>query len=170
MQREEKKNDKMDQKCAKYKKYLFSSLPKKLQNSKNSSFLFSFLQQKKCFFSLQFCAITKCIHNVLYTLHGLVFAIKKQKLLQRGSFNQRGKNFKRVVRKQKSKSGKNVINGQKIFFCGLEVKILFRCPAEKELFTMEGKKVRKKRKRKKTQFSIYCVWYKFSNLLKYVRI
>lgn len=37
-----------------------------------------------------------------------------------------------------------------------EVKILFRCPAEKELFTMKVKE-RKKRKRKKTKLLIHCV-------------
>lgn len=110
-----RKNDKMDKLCKIQKGIFFFVSKKNFKIQKYSSFLFSFLQQKSFFFS-QYCAITKCIHNVLYTLHGLVFA-SKNKILQKGLFNQCGKNIKGgLVRKQKSKSGKNVISGQKIFF------------------------------------------------------
>lgn len=138
----------------------FSSFQKKLQNSKYFSFLFSFsFLQQKSFFFIQFCAITKCIHNVLYTLHGLVFAIKK-KLLQKGSFNQCGKNFKRPGEETKVKKWEECDKWAKDFFGGLEVKILFRCPAEKELFTTKEKKQQQERKeeRKKTQISIQVVY------------
>lgn len=104
--RKNDKMDKMDKNCAKYKKvFLFFVSKKNFKIQKYSSFLFSFLQQKSFFFS-QYCAITKCIHNVLYTLHGLVFA-SKNKILQKSLFNQCGKNIKGgLVRKQSQKVGR----------------------------------------------------------------
>lgn len=159
--KERRKNDKNGQKCAKYKKCFFFFAFEEASKFKN--FLFFFSSTKKMFSF----AITKCIHNALYTLHGLVFAIKKEsyfKKVRSISVETTSKTSKEWVRKQKSKSGNNVKSGQKISFCGSEVKILFRCPAEKELFTTKEKNNSKKRKetRKKTQISIHRVLYKFS--------
>lgn len=78
---------------------------------------FVFLSSKKKFLFIQFCAITKYAHNVFYTLHGLMCAIKK-KLHQKGSINV--KKLQKSDEGKKSKNGKNVISwvGEKIY--GLE--------------------------------------------------
>lgn len=142
-----KKNDKMDQKCAKYKKYCFF-LRFERKNFKMQNilrFCFLFFNKKVSFFSI-LCNHKVYSRRALYTLHNLVFAIQK-KLLQKGSFNRCGKNFKRVMRK-KVKKWEQCDKWGKRFFCGLEVKILFRCPAEKELFTTKEKENSNKKEKK----------------------
>lgn len=161
----EKTMTKWREKMCKIQKVCSSAFQKiKIPKFKKFFVLFFFLQKTKFLFLV--CVVQS--HNVLYTLHGFNVCDKKRVTSKR--FNQRWKTtskHKEWWRKKFKKWEECVISGVVVGagkrFMDVkkqyEVKILFRCPAEKELFTTKDTKkvTRKKRNRKRTRFSIHCV-------------